>query len=73
MTYEITKTFIDGPLKGITITERTTVRWQVGQIVAKPIGGSPYRIDAVKVGSEFEHVEWTPESARRRVGGTFGT
>jgi hypothetical protein len=46
--YEITKTFTDGALKGITITERTTARFTVGQIVAKPIGGSPYRIDGVR-------------------------
>lgn len=45
-TYEITKTFTAGPLKGITITERTSARFTVGQTVDKPIGGSPYRIDA---------------------------
>ena len=47
MTYEITKTFTAGLLKGLTITERTTVRWTVGQIVAKPLGGSAYRIVSV--------------------------
>lgn len=48
-TYEIKKTFTAGGLAGITITERTTARFAVGQVVEKPIGGSPYRIDAVSV------------------------
>lgn len=47
--YEITKTFTAGILKGVTITEQTTVCWKVGQEVRKPIGGSPYRIDSIKV------------------------
>lgn len=47
--YKITKTFTDGDLKGITLVERTTAEFKVGQTVDKPIGGSPYRIDAVEV------------------------
>lgn len=49
MTYEITKTFIGGLLKGLTITEHTTARFTAGQVVAKPVAGSPYRVDRVAI------------------------
>ena len=47
--YLITKTFTGGTLAGLTITERTTVRWTEGQEVKRPLGGSPYRIDKVEI------------------------
>jgi len=41
-TYTVTVEFTGGLLKGLTHT--TTQSWprRVGQVVAKPIGGSPY-------------------------------
>lgn len=45
--FQVTKTFIGGALKGITIVEKTSVKYAVGFVCKKPIGGSPYRIDAV--------------------------
>lgn len=48
MTYEITKRFISGNLKGVTITEQTNVRYEVGFVCRKAIGGSGYVIEAVK-------------------------
>lgn len=45
--YAVTKTFVGGLLKGITIVEETTVKFAVGFVCTMPIGGSPYRIDAV--------------------------
>jgi hypothetical protein len=47
--YEVTKTFTSGLLAGLTITETTTVKFVVGFECKKPVGGSPYRITAVKV------------------------
>ena len=46
--YTITKTFISGNLKGLTITEHTPVRFDEGFVCKKPCaGGSGYRIDLV--------------------------
>lgn len=42
--YVVTREFTGGTLKGLTYTEATTVPWEVGKVVKKPIGGSPYRI-----------------------------
>jgi hypothetical protein len=46
--YEVTKTFTSGLLKGLTITEVTSVKFEVGFICEKPCAGSPYIITAVK-------------------------
>ncbi|MGD9884089.1 MAG: hypothetical protein AB7U95_28660 [Reyranella sp.] len=48
--YEVTKTFSSGPLKGLTITERTTVRFEVGKIYTPgPFGGlSIYTVTKVE-------------------------
>jgi len=49
MKYEITKTFLSGPLAGLSITERTSVEFVEGFVCKKPIGRSSYRIDKVIV------------------------
>jgi hypothetical protein len=41
--FQVSKFFLDGPLKGLTITERTSVRFKVGQVY----GGGRYRVVAV--------------------------
>lgn len=46
--YEVTKLFISGLLEGLTITETTSVKFEVGFECLKPCGGSPYRIIAVR-------------------------
>ena len=46
--FQVTKLFIGGLLDGLTYTFVTSVRFEVGQEVLKPIGGSPYRIIAVE-------------------------
>jgi hypothetical protein len=46
--FRIQKHFIGGLLKGATISETTTVRFQVGFVCTKPVGGSPYEILAVE-------------------------
>lgn len=47
--YRIEKTFIGGILEGITISEITPVRFELGFICLKPCGGSPYKITAVEI------------------------
>lgn len=47
--FKVTKRFTAGHLKGLTVTEKTTVQWRVGQVVAKPIGGDPYIIQAIEL------------------------
>lgn len=47
-TYRITKHFTDGLLKGLDYSETTTVRFEVGFVCLKPVGGSPYEITAVE-------------------------
>ena len=42
--YLVTRKFVGGILDGLTFTERTTVKMEVGFRVEKPIGGSPYVI-----------------------------
>lgn len=44
--YEITKTFTAGTLKGITVTEQSTVKLEVGFECKKPAGGSSYIVTA---------------------------
>ena len=46
--YVVTREFIGGALKGRTHTEVTSVAFTVGQIVSKPVGGSPYKIISVE-------------------------
>jgi len=46
--YNITKVFIGGLLKGISIVETTSVKFPVGYVCRNPIGGSPYKITAVE-------------------------
>lgn len=41
-TYEVTIRFTSGLLVGLTYTNRQDWPRKVGQVVAKPIGGSPY-------------------------------
>ena len=51
-TYEVTRLFVGGFLNGLThtSTQRHSEGFQPkeGTLVAKPIGGSPYRIVSVK-------------------------
>lgn len=48
--YKITKLFIGGILEGLTHTEITPVKFELGFECKKPIGGtSPYRIIAVEL------------------------
>ena len=42
--YTVTREFIAGNLKGLTYTENTSVKFNVGFICSKPIGGSAYKI-----------------------------
>jgi len=45
--FEITKRFVAGFLEGLTITEVTTVKFEVGKTY-RAIGGSDYTILSVK-------------------------
>lgn len=45
--YTVTRKFTAGVLAGLTHTEITSIKWEVGRKVAKPCGGSsPYVIVA---------------------------
>ena len=44
--YLVTKHFISGPLKGLTITETTRVAFQVGRTFKPCAGASAYRVTA---------------------------
>ncbi len=46
--YRVTRLFIGGILKGLTHTDLTTVKFEVGFICNRPCAGSPYRIIAVE-------------------------
>lgn len=46
--FKITKRFLGGILKGITIEEYTNVKFEPGFVCEKPVGGSPYKIIAVE-------------------------
>jgi hypothetical protein len=48
MKYEIVRHFTGGFLKGLTITEITSVKFGIGFICNHPAGGSPYIIQSVK-------------------------
>ena len=43
--YSVTKTFVSGLLKGITITETTPVKFEIGKVYKACAGSSDYRID----------------------------
>ena len=40
----IVKMFVGGILDGLTYEEFTDVEFTIGQLIERPIGGSPYRI-----------------------------
>jgi hypothetical protein len=46
--FRVTKLFTAGLLAGLTHTETTDVEWSVGQVVSKPVCGSPYKILTVE-------------------------
>jgi len=46
--YKITRLFLDGNLKGLTHTEITSVKFEIGFIPSKPYFGSPYKIISVE-------------------------
>lgn len=48
MNYKVTRLFIGGLLKGMTHTGMTDVKFTVGFVCRKPIGGSPYKIIVVE-------------------------
>jgi hypothetical protein len=50
--YEVTRKFTGGTLKGLSHTGKTGAEYKVGQEIKKPIGGSPYKITAVKPASK---------------------
>jgi len=45
--FRITKYFYAGPLKGLTISETTSVMFKVGTRVDRGYGSSPYEITEV--------------------------
>lgn len=46
--WKIVKLFIGGILEGLTYEEVTTVKFELGEEVKKPVAGSPYRIISVE-------------------------
>ena len=46
--FNVTKTFIDGLLKGLTITETTSVVFEVGQTYKGACGSSSYVVTAIE-------------------------
>lgn len=44
--YKVSRLFLSGDLAGLTHTEITSVRFDVGWTCEKPIGGGSYRITA---------------------------
>ena len=47
-TYAVHKTFLEGALKSMTITEHTSVRFEAGRIYGGGWAGSRYRVTAVE-------------------------
>jgi hypothetical protein len=45
--FKVTRQFIGGTLDGLTYTEITSVKFEVGFICQKPCGGSAYKITEV--------------------------
>lgn len=50
--YKVRKTFLEGTLKGITIEEQTTVRFEIGKTYGGGWSGSRYKVTAVDVEPE---------------------
>lgn len=48
-TYKITKTFTDGLMKGLKITETTTVRFTLNKHYKCCVGGSSYIVTAIEI------------------------
>lgn len=46
--YRVTRLFIGGNLVGLTYTEDTDIKFEVGFVCKRPIAGSPYRIIKVE-------------------------
>ncbi len=42
--YRVTRKFIGGILNGLTFTDTTSVKYEVGYICLSPFGGSAYEI-----------------------------
>lgn len=49
MIYRVTKLFTAGPLKGLQVTETTSVAFKVGQVIRACVGSSRYRVLACEV------------------------
>ena len=47
--YEVTKTFTDGLLKGLSITERTNVPYRLNATYKGILGYDSYRIASVRI------------------------
>ena len=47
--YKVRKTFLEGTLKGITIEEQSTVRFEIGKNYGGGWSGSRYKVTAVEV------------------------
>ena len=45
--YIVEKKFIGGFLDGLTISEMTNVKYPLGFVCEKPVGGSPYKIISI--------------------------
>lgn len=52
--FTVTRLFIGGLLEGLYFTEQTDVKREVGQVVACPVAGSPYKIVGVVKNSEAQ-------------------
>ena len=48
MTYIVTKTFIEGALKSLTIEDRSPVSFEVGKVYGGGWSGSRYRVTACR-------------------------
>ena len=46
--YKVRKTFLEGTLKGITIEEQSTVRFEIGKNYGGGWSGSRYKVTAVE-------------------------
>lgn len=47
--YTVHKTFLDGALKGMTITEQTSVRFEAGKTYGGGWTGSRYKVTAIEI------------------------
>jgi len=46
--YKVSKTFLEGALKGMTIEEQTTVRFEIGKTYGGGWSGSRYKVTGVE-------------------------